>query len=154
MTCRAPAFALLAVCLGAGCAKTPPTPGFVLDGPPLSVAAEYDGVPLEGTMERTAMVGLGEMFLVSPDKSLDCRAEFNAEPSEKGRIRGVLICTDKHRFSVALRNLGPDQGVGLGLEPGNDKLLVLFYHPSPDEALRRLPQAIEDMRKARQAAGN
>ncbi len=144
---------LLAVVLSlAGCGKTPPQPGFVLDGPLLFVAADYNGTPLEGTLERTGMVGLGEMLLASPDKYLDCRAEFNAEPTEKARIRGVLICTDKHTFSLTLRNLGPDQGVGLGLEPGKDEMLVLFYHPSPEEARRRLGQAVADMRKARDAA--
>ncbi len=144
---------LCAAVLGlTACAKHPPQQGFVLDGPALFVAAEYAGTPLEGAMERKSMVGIGEMFLASPDKYLDCRAEFNAEPTNKARIRGVMICTDKHTFSVTLRNLGPDQGVGVGLEEGKDDMLVLFYHPSPEEARRRLVQAAADMRKARSAA--
>ena len=134
------------------CSSRQPTPGFVLDGPPLFVAADYAGLPLEGYMDRRAMVGIGEMVLASKDNSLSCKAVFNVEPSDKARIRVVLICADNRTFSLTMRNLGPDQGVGIGLEPGKDELLVLFYHPSEEEARRRLPQAATDMKKARAAA--
>ena len=146
-------FFLCAACLTlAACGGRPPAPGFVLDGPRLFVAADYAGRPLEGAMDRACMVGIGELSLSTPDKSLDCKAIFNAEPTDKARIRGVLICDGGRTLSLTLRNLGPDQGVGIGIEQGKDDLLVLFYHPSPDEARRRLPQVRGDMQKARAAA--
>ncbi|MDL2207933.1 hypothetical protein LJB82_04345, partial [Desulfovibrio sp. OttesenSCG-928-M16] len=47
---------------------------------------------------------------------------------------------------------GPDQGVGIARESAEGELLVLFYHPSPEEAKRRLPEVRADMDKARTMA--
>ncbi len=140
----------------AGCAERSAAPlppvAFSMDGPALALVAKYKGIELEGSMDRTCMVGLGKLHLQSragATPSMYCEARLNLEPTEKGRVRGILDCTDGVLMLLSLRNLGPDQGIGIARqENGDQDLMVLFYHPSKEEAERRLPAAAEDMKKA------
>ncbi|MDL2316170.1 hypothetical protein LJC59_03715 [Desulfovibrio sp. OttesenSCG-928-A18] len=92
-----------------------------------------------------------EMFLPAVDGGAPfvCEARIDAQPTEKGRVRGMLHCSGNRHMPFSLRNLGPDQGVGIGRERDDGELLVLFYHSSPDEAERRFPQVQDDIRTAR-----
>lgn len=131
----------------------PPIPAGALetDGPTLALAGEYQGMALTGEMDRTCMVGFGKVALRTKEDqpSFACEALIDDPPTEKGRVRGVLRCTDKRNILFTLRNTGPDQGVGIGRETAEGELMVLFYHPSREEAERRLPQVAADMEKAR-----
>jgi hypothetical protein len=49
----------------------------------------------------------------------------------------------------SLRNIGPDQGVGIARESEDGELLVLFYHASAEEAERRFPSVKNDIERAR-----
>ena len=153
---RTPWLALAGALLGglllSGCGpKRSPNVAYALEGPVLYVVADYKGVPMQGEMDRSVMVGVGRLILRGTvgEKPLVCEARFNAPPTEKGRVRGMLICSNETGMPLALRNLGPDQGVGIAMEEKNEALMVLFYHPSIEEAQRRLPQAMADMQLAR-----
>jgi hypothetical protein len=87
-------------------------------------------------------IGLGGAFV--------CRATMDHPPTEKGRIRGVLHCTGDRKMLVTLRNIGPDQGVGIGREDEYGDLMILFYHASLDEAWRRFPAVKADIVAARE----
>ena len=117
----------------------------------MSVVGEYMGQPLEGEMERTCMVGVGHMTLrtISEEPDFVCKADLDEEPTEKARIRGALQCEDGRVLYFTLRNIGPDQGVGIAREEKGDDLAVLFYHSCLEEAKRRLPGAIADIEKVR-----
>ena len=156
---RAPAIALLLLCLGLfACAgkELPSAPAqaaapapLVMDGPRLAVAGEYGGIFLSGSMDRAGMAGYGSMLLEALGGEFSCAAEIDSPPTSKGRVRGVLRCTDGRELFFSLRNIGPDQGVGVGRESLGGDLLILFYHPSPDEAARRLPAVQADILAAR-----
>ena len=77
-----------------------------------------------------------------------CNGNVDAPPTYKGRIRGLLQCTGGRQILFSLRNLGPDQGVGIGKETEDSGLMILFYHVSLDEAWRRFPAVKEDIRYA------
>jgi hypothetical protein len=98
-------------------------------------------------MDRTCMAGHGFMQLEAVDSgaAFACTAEIDSPPTQKGRVRGVLRCTDGRELFFSLRNLGPDQGVGVGRENPEGDLLILFYHASPDEAARRFPAVKADI---------
>lgn len=164
---RLPALLLACATVLAGCAakNTQPEPGsagapasvplaplgaYALDGPPLFIAAEYKGHTLEGTMDRHVMVGLGKMELHGTDKAQGffCEARVNSQPTEKGRIRGVLDCTEGVVLLFTLRATGPDQGVALGRAEAKGDPLVLFFHSSKEEAVRRFPEVKRTMAEA------
>jgi hypothetical protein len=84
------------------------------------------------------------------DGAFVCRAKVDHPPTEKGRIRGVLHCTGERKMLVTLRNIGPDQGVGIGKENENGDLMILFYHAALDEAWRRFPAVKADILAARE----
>jgi hypothetical protein len=84
------------------------------------------------------------------DGAFVCRAKVDHPPTEKGRIRGVLHCTGERKMLVTLRNIGPDQGVGIGKESENGDLMILFYHAALDEAWRRFPAVKADILAARE----
>jgi len=125
-----------------------PAVALAVDGPRLAVFGEYEGLSLTGSMDRTCMAGYGSMRLEAAKHTgvaFVCTADINSPPTQKGRVRGVLHCTDNRELLVSLRNIGPDQGVGVGRErPGGD-LLILFYHVSPEEAERRFPAVKSDI---------
>lgn len=145
--------ALLAGCAGKGTQPEPggaaapvplaPLGGYALDGPPLFIVGEFKGRALEGSMDRPVMVGLGKMELHGTDKAQGffCEARVNAQPTEKGRIRGVLDCTEGVVLLFTLRALGPDQGIVLGRAEAKGDTMVLFFHSSKEEAERRFPEA-------------
>lgn len=149
-----------------------------VDGPPLAVYGKYMGMILEGTLDRAGMAGYGVLELrssnrkeqgVSPavlagappqvpnsgiskdmaDNPLLCRAIIKEAPTEKGRVRGLLACTGDRQLPFSLRNLGPDQGVGIAKETAGNDLMIFFYHPSKEEAQRRFPQVEKDILAAR-----
>ncbi len=125
---------------------------YALDGPELAVVGEYGGIWVEGALERRAMVGMGSLRL---EGDLACDGRFDTQPTEKGRVRGVLECAGNRQIYVTLRTLGPDQGLGIGREARSEgdradtDMLVLFFHPSREEALRRLPAVLLDIEAAR-----
>lgn len=125
---------------------------YALEGPDLAVIADLAGTRLEGTAQRNLMVGKGTMKLYAKDaeNKLMCESEVKAQPTPKGRIRGVLDCTDGTIILFTLRNLGPDQGIGIGTSHEGNQDLTLFYHSSADEADRRFPQILEDFTQLRQ----
>lgn len=147
-------FAAVLCAAFAGCApKTvaPPSAAQAVDGPELAVVGEYEGMSLRGTMDRTCMVGVGRMTLHAADapETFSCTAALNAPPSEKARVRGFLECTDNRKFLFSLRNIGPDQGVGIGREREDGELMILFYHSSAEEADRRFDSVRADIARAR-----
>jgi hypothetical protein len=151
----APALLTLCVFLSA-CAErsdgraVPPT-ALAMDGPRLAVVGEYAGMSLEGDMDRTCMAGYGmlELRATEDDRDFSCAADFDEPPTEKGRVRGLLKCSGGRTVLVSLRNLGPDQGAGIGRETEEGDLMVFFYHASREEAERRFPSVKEDIALAR-----
>lgn len=159
--------ALLAGCAGKGqqaetggagaAAPVPLAPlgGYALDGPPLFIVGEYKGKALEGSMDRHVMVGLGKMEMHGTDKAQGffCESRVNAQPTEKGRIRGVLDCTEGVVLLFTLRALGPDQGIAVGRAEAKGETLVLFFHSSKEEAERRFPEVRRTVLEAVKRAG-
>ena len=149
--------AVLCLCAGllfaAGCAHSPTEgggTGYALEGPDLFIVGEYKGMPLEGTMERHVIVGIGKMEIRSVDRTRGffCEARIKSPPQENLRIRGILLCAEGQALAVSMRPLGPDQGVGVGRQETDEDLLVFFFHPSQEEAERRFPQVRKDMQTA------
>lgn len=173
------AVCLAAALLCAACTASQPIQiiNYALDGPPLALVARVDDYTFEGTLERKGMVGIGELALKSLDRpDLVCKGELHAEPGYKGRVRSAVPCSDGSMMLFSLRNLGPDQGLGIGTFglPGSEEfgqiddelrhkalradsgavraplggLLVMFYHPSAEEARRRIVPIQKDMQTA------
>lgn len=143
-------FSLFA-CAGKAPAPASPAVALAVDGPRLALAGEYEGLSLTGSMDRTCMAGYGSMHLEAVDSGATfvCTAAIDTPPTQKGRVRGVLRCTDGRELLFSLRNIGPDQGVGVGRESPEGSLLILFYHASADEAARRFPAVKADILAAR-----
>lgn len=150
-----------------------------VDGPPLAIYGEYAGMTLAGTMERTCMAGYGSLVLerIQPESpaplprpdaadkilpgietqdalhteslSFLCEAAIDDPPTEKARVRGQLRCSGGRIMLFSLRNIGPDQGVGIARETDEGDLMVFFYHASADEARRRYPSVKKDIDRAR-----
>lgn len=123
-------------------------------------------VVFEGELERAGMVGNGAFMLKTPDNGKVCQGEIKSGPGYKGRIRGIVPCGAGEFFMFTLNHHGPDQGAGIGrfawargwpasgrgveeaaaapepeaadLEIEEGPPLLFFYHPSMDEAKRRL----------------
>lgn len=132
-------------CLGlvcmTGCAgPTPPSVRLALDGPELVLVGELDGRAYEGAMDRHAMAGVGALTLHEQGTSIVCRGSIDRPASQKGRLYVELSCSDGRSLPLILRNLGPDQGMGIGRFEGQSERMTLFYHPSASEAKRRLEQ--------------
>ena len=126
--------------------------GFATDGPDLFVVGEYQNMPLEGSIERKALIGIGKIQITSTNNEdkFSCKGKFNSPPQTNLRIRGVLVCEGRQPLGVTMRPLGPDQGLGIAREEANDDLLIFFFHPSKEEATRRFPQIKEQINSARQ----
>lgn len=141
----------------AGCgSRAEPTVALAMDGPSLFIMGEYQGQPVEGLLDRTVMAGVGTMTLVgtgAENAELNCTAKFDAPPTDKGRVAGFIDCGNGEILVVMLRNLGPDQGVGLAHAGNPEDIMIFFYHPSREEAERRLPGVLKDIAEARARKG-
>ena len=131
------------------CGKTPvpvfPSAHLSLHGPPLAVAGIMEGHYFSGHMERSCMAGAGRMVLQNQTLGLLCKGGTDNPASEKGRMYAYLSCAGNKTMRVAYRNLGPDQGVGIGRFEENGPVLVLYYHPWEDEAKRRVYELASKM---------
>ena len=150
---------LLTFALGlAGCGG-PHTPSIrlALDGPPLSVVMRGETGVWYGIMERSCMAGVGTITLRDAD-GVTCRGDMDHPANDKGRLYADLACTDGDAVALVFRNLGPDQGMGLGRfnpEQEEGEKTTFFYHPSRAEAERRLEEVraeIAAMREKKNAA--
>lgn len=140
---------LPAACSGGRPQTGPPLVALALDGPQLALAGEYSGMPLEGAMDRSCMAGYGALYLSDSGGVFVCEATIDDPPTEKGRVRGLLKCSGGRNLLFSLRNLGPDQGVGIARETEEGNLMVFFYHASLEEARRRFPSVKDDIDRAR-----
>ncbi len=139
---------LAGLCLTlAGCGGGAPSSGIrlALDGPELTLAGELGDRVYEGHMDRNCMAGVGNIALYDPTSRTVCRGTMDAPASQKGRLYAELSCTDGRKLHVALRNLGPDQGLGVGRFEGETRRLTLFYHACATEARRRLQEVRREM---------
>ncbi|MDR0826651.1 MAG: hypothetical protein LBN33_02070 [Desulfovibrio sp.] len=147
------AAALLALNACAG--KDAPSPARqVLSGPPLHIAGEYGDLSIAGEMDRGCMVGFGSLELRGTRAGtgqavLLCKGRVDAPALDRGRVRGILDCGEERRLAFSMRNLGPDQGIGIGREKTDGDLLLFFYHAAKDEAARRFPEIKADMERIR-----
>lgn len=146
---------LLAAMLLTACAdrtaRGPAVVALAVEGPPLALYGEYAGMRLTGHMDRGCMAGSGALSLEAENGIFACEAAINDPPTEKGRVRGLLRCTGERNMLFSLRNIGPDQGVGIARETEEGDLMVFFYHASREEAKRRYPSVKEDIDRARSA---
>ena len=137
--------ALLCLCLVmvAGCASTPPPSPSIrldLDGPKLVLVGELEGRSYDGYMDRHGMAGVGTLSLYEQGTQTTCQGSMDSPASEKGRLYAQLACSDGRTLHVVLRNLGPDQGMGIGRLEGQSARMTLFYHPCLEDAQRRLKE--------------
>lgn len=151
---RLAALALMSVLALSACAdrtvRPPASVALAVDGPPLALYGEYAGMRLTGSLDRTCMAGYGDLSLKAEEGAFSCEATLNDPPTEKGRVRGVLRCDGGRKLLFSLRNVGPDQGVGIAKETEEGDLMVFFYHASVEEAKRRYPSVKEDIGRIRQ----
>lgn len=144
---RIPVLALLALSLCA-CA-TPQSPGIrlALEGPPLAVVARGETTAWSGLMDRGCMAGVGSITLRDADGVI-CEGGMDHPATDKGRLYADLICSDGGTLSLLFRNLGPDQGMGFARrnpEFEEGERIDLFFHPSREEAERRLVEVRQEV---------
>ncbi len=159
--------AAFAVMLG-GCCPPPDMvslPMLAVEGPPLFVVGRLDGADYAGRMARSAMMGFGEISLERPESNGEqenaviCRGKFTTPVTRQGRLHALLRCSDGRYLAVSLRNIGPDQGFGLGRMltgadldkenfPPDEPIMPLFYHSSLEEAARRFVQVEKELNDA------
>lgn len=144
---------LLAFAAGlCGCASPYATSiRLALDGPPLAVAMAGDVTRWSGLMDRSCMAGVGSMS-VNDGHGLTCSGDMDRPATDKGRLYIDLACTNGENIAVIFRNLGPDQGMGLGrMNPqnGEGEKITLFFHPSSEEANRRLEEVRAEIAAAK-----
>ena len=129
----------LQACAGTGS----PSVHYSLDGPPLAIAGEQGGKAFSGQLERTAMLGQGQAAL-----RLDgfiCVDVIKNAPNESGHVAAILRCDNAGLLMLTFRPLGPDQGIGIGRQLGQNgqaygEPLIFYFHPWEEEARRRLGQ--------------
>lgn len=97
------------------------------------------------------MAGFGSMLLQNREAGLSCRGAMDHPANDKGRLYIELECDNGDVIHVVMRNLGPDQGMGVGRINETGDRITLFYHPSEDEARRRLKQLQNDIALAMDA---
>ncbi len=127
-----------------------PSVQLALDGPQLAVAMRNGENTWHGLMDRGCMAGAGAMVLHRED-GVTCGGEIDHPATDKGRLHMDLRCTNGDAMALVFRNLGPDQGMGLGRinpEQADGAKTTFFYHPSPEEADRRLEQVLRDIERA------
>ncbi len=134
-----------------GPAQAPPSVLLALDGPSLFIAAEIAGRPLHGFMDRSVMAGTGNVILYDQQNRITCKGTMDTPASDKGRLYVTLTCGDGREMALAMRNLGPDQGMGVGRVQNSGHRLILFYHPCEAEARRRLRAVKADIARGEQA---
>ena len=145
---------LLVLCLGlAGCGERyTPSIRLALDGPPLYIVLQNETTYWSGLMDRGCMAGLGLITLRDEHGGI-CHGQMDRPANEKGRLYAELLCANGNSVTLVFRNLGPDQGMGLARvnteTPGGEQL-AFFYHPSRDEAQRRLEQIRTEIAAARE----
>lgn len=144
-----PFFLFCLLALGA-CASTSSQPSvrLALDGPPLAIVAKGEGQLMRGEMDRSCMAGTGSIRLVSDSDAVECLGTMDRPATDKGRLYIELACDNGRAITLGMRNLGPDQGMGLGQFQDNAQRLLLFYHPWEEEAFRRLALLEKDMIEA------
>ena len=145
----------LIVCLSlVGCGdRSTPSIRLALDGPPLYVALQSDSAHWSGLMDRGCMAGLGQITL-RDGNGIICNGKMDHPANDKGRLYAELSCANGNTVTLVFRNLGPDQGMGLARvnpETPDGEQLALFYHPSQDEARRRLEQVRAEIAAARES---
>lgn len=152
-------FCLFSLC-ACSAAVSPPSVKLALEGPPLFIHAvladDSGGTPEKdfgGYMDRSCMAGLGHITLSELQSGFFCEGDMDSLPSPKGRLHAELRCSDGRTLQLLLRNLGPDQGIGIGRLDGEPGTLELFYHPSEGEAARRLAAFRADLAEARAGKG-
>jgi hypothetical protein len=138
--------ALLALALSGCSAGGAPSPRLALDGPELVLAAELGGRSFDGSMDRSCMAGVGDIALYEQRTRLTCRGAVDAPASSKGRLYVELSCSDERKMYLVLRNLGPDQGMGMGRLEGEAQRMTVFYHACRGEARRRLGLLQEELK--------
>lgn len=147
-----PALAIAAALVG--CGTHTPSVLLALDGPPLALIVRNDSATWKGAMERGCMAGVGHISLRKINGYAVCTGDVDHPATDKGRLYADLACSDGTAMTFVYRNLGPDQGMGLarvsatGTDEGDGKQAVLFYHPSEEEAERRLARIREDIARA------
>lgn len=142
---------LAAMLLFTGCAPVgQPTIRLALDGPPLRIVAEGDTQTFAGGMDRDCMAGLGGMIVYNRRADVSCQGRMDRPATDKGRLYISLECSNGDILTFVMRNLGPDQGMGLGRVNETGEQLLLFYHPCEDEARRRLEQLKADIAVAKE----
>ncbi|MDL2272343.1 hypothetical protein LJC23_04850, partial [Desulfovibrio sp. OttesenSCG-928-I05] len=107
------------------------------------------GTHFGGYMDRSCMAGVGHVSISDLQSGFFCEGDMDSLPSEKARLHAELRCSDGRSLHLLLRNLGPDQGIGIGKLDGDSGTLELFYHPSEGEAIRRLASFRADLMEAR-----
>lgn len=147
--------ACMGLVLVTACAKPSPSSiRLAMDGPDLVLAGELEGRAYEGRMERHAMAGSGSLSLHEQGTGVVCQGGMDSPASRKGRLYAELVCTDGRNLYLVLRNLGPDQGMGVGRFEGQSGRMTLFYHPCAHEAGRRLEQLRSELDGLDAAAKN
>lgn len=120
-----------------------------LDGPPLAVAMRGERTTWSGSMDRNCMAGVGAVT-VHNAAGTTCSGVMDHPANDKGRLHADLACSNGETVSLVFRNLGPDQGMGLARINKTGEVAALFYHPSADEARRRLEGVMADIAAARE----
>jgi hypothetical protein len=140
--------ALLAVALGGCVGSGAPSIRLALDGPSLHVAAKSASHTLSGAMDRSCMAGVGGILLYDKTAGVSCQGQMDRPADDRGRMYIDLTCSDGGTIIFVMRNLGPDQGMGIGRFEGSGESATMFYHPCEDEAVRRLDQLRDDINAA------
>lgn len=139
----------LALAFVGGCAPaSAPSVRLALEGPPLFVAAEDNAVFSRAVMDRSCMAGFGRMTLHDAQGTVVCDGDMDQPANEKGRLYIHFLCRGGESVSFVMRNLGPDQGMGVGRVHETGERFALFYHPCEDEARRRLAQIKMELAQA------
>lgn len=129
-----------------GCAdRSAPSVLLALDGPPLFVAAKSETRAMSGVMDRSCMAGVGGLILHDRPSGVSCQGNMDHPADNKGRMHTDLACSDGTAFTLVMRNLGPDQGMGVGKFAEGGEIITLFYHPCEGEAARRLEALMRDI---------
>lgn len=145
--------ALLALSLCACAAPSSPGIRLALEGPPLAVVMRGETTAWSGLMNRGCMAGVGSITLHNAE-GVTCSGDMDHPATDKGRLYADLACSDGGTLALVFRNLGPDQGMGLARHnPENEKgeQIALFFHPSREEAERRLAEVRREIADAVQA---
>lgn len=153
-----PALLLPFALILAGCASSQGSSiRLALDGPPLAVVMQSEGQTehsvWNGLMDRGCMAGAGTIALRGTD-GVTCQGDMDHPANEKGRLYADLACDNGKTMVVVFRNLGPDQGMGVArLDPDNEdgEQATLFFHPSREEAERRLGEIRAEVASALEA---